>query len=196
MPTDLLPAVIVAGGLARRMGGGDKALLPFGSGTLLSAVLARLGPQAAPLAVNANGDPARLVHYGLPVLPDPVEGHPGPLAGLLAAMDWAASLGAPHVLTVPGDAPFLPLDLARRLTQAGPPAIAASGGRAHPVAGLWPVSLAGALRADLLRGTRRVGLFAQAHGARPVAFPIPPDGPDPFLNLNTPEDLRLASRWL
>lgn len=193
---DLFPAVVLAGGLSRRMGGGDKALLPFGPSTVLSAVLARLGPQAGPLAINANGDPGRLAPYGLPVLPDPVEGHPGPLAGILAAMLWARKLGAVAVLTVPGDAPFLPLDLVPRLARAGAPAIAASQGRPHPVAGLWPVALAEALHADLLRGTRKVGLFAHAQGARVVDLPVPPGGPDPFLNLNTPEDLVLAARWL
>ena len=193
---DITPAVVLAGGLARRMGGGDKPLLPFGEGTVLAAVLARLAPQAGPLAINANGDPARLAPFGLPVLPDPVKGHPGPLAGLLAAMIWARSLGAARVLTVPGDAPFLPLDLADRLAQAGAPAIAASGGRAHPVAGLWPTALAEALRQDLAGGLRRVQSFATTHGAGEVDFPLPPDGPDPFLNLNTPEDLAKARRFL
>ena len=196
MPADLLPAVVLAGGLSRRMGGGDKPLLPFGSGTVLSAVLARLAPQAGPLAINANGNPARFAAYGLPVLPDPVEGHPGPLAGLLAAMVWARSLGAASVLTVPGDAPFLPLDLAARLARAGAPAFAVSGGRAHPVAGLWPTALAEPLRRDLAEGLRKVQAFATAHGARPVEFPPPPAGPDPFLNLNTPQDLADARHML
>lgn len=194
--TDTPPAVVLAGGLARRMGGGDKPLLPFGDGTVLSAVLGRLAPQAGPLAINANGDPGRFAPYGLPVLPDPVEGRPGPLAGLLAAMLWARSLGAATVLTVPGDAPFLPPDLAVRLARAGAPAFAASGGRAHPIAGLWPTALAEPLRQELDRGLRRVQAFATAHGARSVDFPFPQGGPDPFLNLNTPEDLAEARRFL
>ncbi|EYD76881.1 Molybdopterin-guanine dinucleotide biosynthesis protein MobA [Rubellimicrobium mesophilum DSM 19309] len=193
---DAPPAVVLAGGLARRMGGGDKPLLPFGGGTVLSAVLARLAPQAGPLAINANGDPARFAAHGLPILLDPVEGHPGPLAGVLAAMLWARSLGAATILTVPGDAPFLPTDLAARLTLAGAPAFATSGGRPHPIAALWPSALAGVLRQDLADGLRRVQAFATAHGARPVEFPSPLDGPDPFLNLNTPEDLARARRWL
>ena len=193
---DTPPAVVLAGGLARRMGGGDKPLLPFGTGTVLSAVLARLAPQAGPLAISANGDPARLAPYGLPVLPDPVGGFPGPLAGILAAMLWAEGLGAATVLTVPGDAPFLPPDLAARLARAGAPAMAASGGRLHPIAALWPVTLAEPLSQDLAGGLRKVGLFASAHGARAVEFPVPPEGPDPFLNLNTPEDLAAARRWL
>jgi molybdopterin-guanine dinucleotide biosynthesis protein A len=178
------------------MGGGDKGLLPFGDGTVLSAILARLAPQAGPVAINANGDPARLGAFGLPVLPDPVPGHPGPLAGLLAAMDWAGGLGAPHVLTVPGDAPFLPPDLLPRLRAAGPPALCASAGRLHPVVGLWPVTLRAALREALAQGTRKVTAFTDPLGARAVDFPVPPGGPDPFLNLNTPEDLVLARRWL
>lgn len=196
MPHDAPPAVIVAGGLGRRMGGGDKTLLPFGQGTVLAAILARLSPQAAPVALNANGDPARFAAFGLPVLPDPLEGQPGPLAGILAAMDWAAGLGAAEVVTVPGDAPFLPSDLILRLARAGGPALAASGGRLHPVAGLWPVALAGALRRRLAQGGRKVEDFARAQGARVVDFPTPPGGPDPFLNLNTPEDLAAAARWL
>jgi len=193
---DILPAVVLAGGLARRMGGGDKPLRPFGEGTILSAVLARLGPQADPLAISANGDPARFAPFGLPVLPDPVEGHPGPLAGVLAAMLWARSLGVAAVLTVPGDAPFLPADLAPRLTGAGAPAFATAGGRAHPIAALWPTALAETLHRDLDGGLRKVEAFASAHQAHPVEFAVPPGGPDPFLNLNTPEDLLQAARWL
>ncbi|TNC74197.1 molybdenum cofactor guanylyltransferase MobA [Rubellimicrobium roseum] len=196
MPDSPLPAVIVAGGLARRMGGGDKGLRPWGGGTVLSAIVARLRPQAGPLALNANGDPGRFAALGLPVLADPVEGRPGPLAGLLAAMLWAEGLGADRVLTVPGDAPFLPSDLARRLAAAGAPAIAASAGRTHPVAGLWPVELAAPLRQDLAGGLRRVESFARAQGANAVEFPVPRGGPDPFLNLNTPEDVAAALRWL
>jgi molybdopterin-guanine dinucleotide biosynthesis protein A len=191
-----VPAVILAGGLARRMGGGDKTLLPLGGGTVLSHVVARLRPQAGPLALNANGDPGRFAALGLPVLPDPLPGHPGPLAGILAALDWAAFLDAREVLTVPGDAPFLPPDLFRKLSETGSPAIAATGGRAHPVVGLWPVELAQAVREALATGTRKVEAFASAQGARAVDFPVPPDGPDPFLNLNTPEDMAQARRWL
>jgi molybdopterin-guanine dinucleotide biosynthesis protein A len=126
-------------------------------------------------------------------------------------MEWAGSLGAGEVLTVPGDAPFLPRDLLARLRAAGAPAVAASGvalgvasgvaaattsgGRLHPVAGLWPTAAAPALRAALAAGTRRVEAFAQGLGARAVAFPHPEDGPDPFMNVNTPEDLEAARRW-
>jgi len=192
--------VILAGGLARRMGGGDKGLLPFAGGTLLGAVIARVRPQVTALALNANGDPGRFAAYGLPVLADPVPGQPGPLAGLLAAMDWAAAQGAAQVLTLPTDTPFLPHDLVARLIAAAPgrAAIAATaGGGAHPVIGLWPVTLAPVLRSHLQTGERRVGAFAAAVGAAKVPFPPgPPGPPDPFLNLNTPEELAAAGRWM
>jgi molybdopterin-guanine dinucleotide biosynthesis protein A len=187
-----LPAVILAGGLSRRMGGGDKPLLRLHGRPLLAHVVARLAPQAGPLAINANGDPARFSAYGLPVLPDPVLGHPGPLAGILAALLWAKTLGAPAVLTAPGDAPFLPFDLLHGLSEGDLPAIAASRGRPHPVVGLWPVTFEAPLRKTLAQGRLRVLDFALAQGARVVDFPIPDDGREPFLNLNTPQDLAAA----
>lgn len=206
-----VPTVIVAGGLARRMGGRPKLLLPLGEGTVLSSLLARLPPEAAPLAVNAGGPEAAALAEAVasalpsralaavPLLPDPVipgvESRPGPLAGILAAAEWAAALGAPEVLTVPGDAPFLPPDLLLRLRAAGAPAVAASEGRLHPVAGLWPAAAASPLRRALGEGTRRVEDVARLLGATAVEFPRPPGGPDPFLNVNTPEDLEEARRW-
>lgn len=180
MDTPLPPGVILAGGLSRRMGGGDKGLLPFGGGTLLSAVMARVRPQVSRLALNANGDPARFASLGLAVLPDPVPGHPGPLAGILAAMEWAAASGHARVLTVPCDAPCLPPDLLARLMP-HPFAVAASAGRRHPVVALWPVALAPALAQALARGERRVS--ALSHDATPVDFPEAA-----LLNLNTPAD--------
>jgi molybdopterin-guanine dinucleotide biosynthesis protein A len=181
------------------MGGRPKPLLRLGSGTILQATLDRLGAGASPVAVNAGDDPGAFAP--LPVIPDPalppgVEARPGPLAGLLAAMEWAGARGAREVITVPGDAPFLPFDLVTRLRAAGAPAVAASEGRLHPVAGLWPTAAAPALRAALAAGTRRVEAFARAVGARAVGFPRPADGPDPFLNVNTPEDLEEARRWV
>ena len=189
-----LAAVILAGGRATRMGGGDKCLLILRGRPLLAHLLDRLTPQAAPIALNANGDPARLAAFGLPVLPDPVPGQPGPLAGVLAGMDWAASLGLPGLLTVAGDTPFPPPDLAARLRAAGPFALAASpdesgASRLHPTVGLWPVALRGPLRAAVQAGERRVGHWALANGAVRVDFP---ERPDPFVNFNTPEDLSRA----
>lgn len=190
-----IPAVILAGGLSRRMGGGDKGLLPFGAGTLVAAVRDRVAPQAGAVAINANGDPARFAALGLPVLPDPMPDHPGPLAGVLAAMDWAAAEGAEKVLTVPCDAPFLPRDLLARLAAVeAAVAVATTDGRWHPVAALWSARLAPALREALAAGTRRVAAFAEAQGAVPV--PFPPGPPDPFLNVNAPDDLAAAARWL
>ena len=119
-PADLFPGVILAGGAARRMGGGDKGLLALGRSTVLGHAARRLAPQVSALALNANGDPARFAGLDLPVLPDPVEGRPGPLAGVLAAMEWAGGLGAARVVTVAADTPFLPLDLVARLAVAGP----------------------------------------------------------------------------
>lgn len=183
---DRVPAAILAGGQSLRMGT-DKALLAWGGGTLIGAVRDRLAPQAGPLAI-AGGAQAAL---GLPVLPDAWPGRPGPLAGILAAMEWAASFGAAAVLTAPCDAPFLPPDLARRLGAGSLPAVAASGGRRHPVVALWPVAMAAEVRAALARGTRRVAEVAA--DARAVEWDAGP--PDPFGNVNTPEDLHAARAW-
>jgi molybdopterin-guanine dinucleotide biosynthesis protein A len=185
--------LVLAGGQGRRMGGADKALLPLGPGTLLDQALARLGPQVAALAVSANGDPARLARFGLPVLADKVP--MGPLSGLLAGLRWAAARGATHLATVPVDAPFLPGDLVPRLLLAGDggPAIARAGGRLHPVCALWPVTLAPALAAFLDSGAKpKVMDFASAQGAAIADFPD--DGA--FANVNTPEDLVAAGAHL
>jgi molybdopterin-guanine dinucleotide biosynthesis protein A len=183
-PEPILGAVL-AGGLARRMGGGDKTLLPLHGRTLLAHILTRLAPQVAALALNANGDPSRFAAYGLPVVPDSIPGHRGPLAGILAAMDHAASLGFSQVLTIPGDTPLLPPDLAARLRAAAAPiACAASGGRAHPPIALWPSALRDDLRTAILAGEGKVSRWAAKHGCRVVEW----EG-DPFLNANTPEDL-------
>lgn len=183
--------MILAGGLATRMGGGDKGLRPFRGAALLDAVIARIAPQAGRIALNANSDPARFARFGLPVLPDPVPDHPGPLAGVLAAMGWAAEGDRAAVLTVPTDSPWLPPDLAAQLAAARPPeqvAMAASAdGTPHPTIALWPVAAAPALRAFLAQGERRVRAFAAEVGCTMVRFPHA--DPDPFLNINRPEDL-------
>ncbi len=176
------------------MGRGDKALLPFGTGCLLDSVIARLGPQVAALALNANGDPARFARFGLPVLSDPLTDHPGPLAGVLASMDWALAEGADAVVTAPADTPFLPCDLVPRLilaTETGGASLAiAATDREHPTCALWPVSLRARLAATLERGQRKVGDFVHAEGAALARFPAAT--PDPFFNINTPEDLARA----
>ncbi|MEH3144573.1 MAG: molybdenum cofactor guanylyltransferase MobA [Methylobacterium frigidaeris] len=195
--------VILAGGLSRRMGGGDKPLLRLGGRTLLDRVAERLRPQCdAGLVLSANGDPSRFSGFTGPVVPDTVEGAPGPLAGLLAALDYAAT-HRPDVASVAsaaGDTPFLPGDLVARLHAARERdgvavAVAASGGQLHLVTGVFAVALRHDLRAALVdRGLRRVGMWIARHNAAEAAWPAEPV--DPFLNLNTPEDLAAAERAL
>ena len=188
--------VILAGGLARRMGGGDKALRTLSGRPVLDWVVERARPQVSALALNANGDPGRFAPWGLPVLADPVEGFVGPLAGVLAGLDWAAELGADWLATFPCDAPFLPADLVARLCQvrlaAGVPlACARSDGRDHPVVGLWPTSLRGDLRTALVdEGLRKVDLWTARHGLAVAEFAATPH--DPFFNANRPEDFQVA----
>lgn len=194
-----LPGVILAGGQARRMGGGDKGLMALAGRRVIDHVIERLRPQCRTLAINANGDPARFAGFRLPVLPDPVPGQPGPLAGLMAAMDWAADLGAGAVVTVAADTPFLPPDLVARLESA-----ATAGGavaespdaegqmRAHPTFGLWPVALRAGLATAIVGGERRLGFWATACGAGRASFGSDPF--DPFFNINTPADLAAAER--
>ena len=189
-------ALVLAGGGARRLGGGDKPLLALGGGTLLAHVLARLRAAGdLAIALSANGDPARFAGFGLPVLDDGAFAGQGPLAGVLAGLDWAASRGAGALLTVPGDTPFIPRDLAARLAPS--PSCAASGGRVHHLVALWPVAARAALRSRLAAdGPRNVAAFAVALGLRAVAFAVEDQPCDPFLNVNTPEDLARAQVML
>lgn len=187
--------VLLAGGLATRMGGGDKGLVRLAGEPLLAHVIRRIGPLVASLALNANGDPARFAGFGLPVLADTVPGHPGPLAGVLAGMIWAKAQGAGQVLTVPTDAPFLPGDLVARLAAAAAPvAVATSGDWTHPTVALWSVDLAEALESALRAGTRKVMDFQAAHGAVAVDWPMQPY--DPFFNVNTPAEVAAAEAML
>ena len=198
--------VVLAGGLSRRMGGGDKSLAALGRVTMLAHVLARLGPQADALVINANGDPARFSAYGLPVVADTVEGFVGPLAGVLAGQRWTAANApaASHIATVSADAPFLPADLVARLVTAvaarpGAIAMARSAGELHPVIGLWPVALADDLEAALRSGVRKVLAWTDRHGTVAVDFPLLDVGGepvDPFFNANTPAELDEARRLL
>lgn len=184
--------VILAGGAARRMGGGDKTLLEIGGVRLLDRIIQRLTPQADFLVISAGGDPSRFAPRDLPVIADESETREGPLAGVLAGMGFAKERGASHILAVAGDTPFIPRDLCERLIEAagGGAAIASSAGRRHPACALWPVSLRDELRAALLGGERRLGRFADAAGAGVAAFSAAPY--DPFLNINFPEDLERA----
>jgi molybdopterin-guanine dinucleotide biosynthesis protein A len=194
--------LVLAGGLARRMGGGDKARIRIGGKTILERVLARLAPQCDAMILNANGDPARFGDTGLPVVPDTVPGFAGPLAGILAGLDWTATHrpDCPVVASVATDAPFLPEDLVSRLAQgmakaSAELACAASGGQAHPVIGLWPVRLRDELRRALVEeGVRKVDVWTARYRLAVVDFPIA--GIDPFFNANRPEDLdRAAAGW-
>lgn len=191
-------AVLLAGGLARRMGGGDKALRLLAGRPLLDHVIDRIRPQAAALVINANGDPARFAPWRLPIIPDPIPDHPGPLAGILAGLRYAEQHGASDIVSIPTDTPFLPPDLVARLEHARttantPLACAASRGWTHPVIGLWPTALAPALEAALTSGARKIDRWTAEHGIAHANF----DGePDPFFNANTPEDLAEAERHL
>jgi len=177
------------------MGGGDKGLLPLGKGTLLSSVMGRLSPQVADMALNANGDVARFAYLGLPVLPDSIEGYAGPLAGVLAGLDWAAEQGADTIVTAAADTPFFPADLVAQLLRASagmthPLVLAATpdpkrGTARHPTFGLWPVALRDDLRAALQGGLRKVILWSDQHGGREALFP----DEAAFFNVNTPDDL-------
>lgn len=187
-----VPGVILAGGRSRRMGGGDKGLRMLAGRPLIAHVAGRLSG-CAPLAINANGDSARFASLGLPVIADGVPDHPGPLAGILAAMEWASGLGADRVLTAPADTPFLPPDLVVRLSAEGRACCAAGPeGQEHPTIGLWPVSRAADLRLALEDGMRRVRDWTVAVGAASVRFP----DEAAFFNVNTPEDLALAETML
>lgn len=188
---------ILAGGQARRMGGGDKGLHVVGGSAILERLIDRLAPQCVGVILNANGDPGRFRHLGLPVVPDRVRDFAGPLAGVLAALESAAATrpDLEWVVTAASDIPFLPRDFVARLHAARddadlPLASAASGGRVHPVNGLWPVTLRHDLRRALTEGERKVGAWVAAHGAAAVEWPVVPF--DPFLNVNTPADLEAA----
>lgn len=194
--------VILAGGRATRMGGGDKCLLEAGGRSLLAHVIERLGPQVDGLILNANGDPARFAPFALPVVADGIAGYAGPLAGVLAGMEAARARGAARIVTAAADTPFFPRDLVARLGAAArgedaPLACAATPDAAgrlrdHPTFGLWDAALADDLRAALEDGLRKVVDWTARHGCARAAFGAGP--PDPFFNVNTPEDLAIAAR--
>lgn len=194
--------VILAGGLARRMGGVDKALVEIGGRPLIELVIERLRPQVDELVINANGDPGRFAAFGLPVVPDPVPGFAGPLAGVLAGMRWAAERGHGHVVSAAADTPFFPSNLVAQLRAAAeaegaPIAMAATidaerGLSEHPTFALWPVALADDLEEALTRGAlRKIIVWAARHGFARAVFE---GGGMPFFNINTPEDVARAER--
>lgn len=195
-----IPCVVLAGGLARRMGGGDKPMRQIAGRTILQRVIDRLTPQCSGLIINANGDPARFAAFALPVVADDVADYPGPLAGILAALDWIAANrpDAKWVLSAAGDCPFLPRDLVKRLDEARAAqnaelAVAASGDQTHPVIGLWSVRLRGELRQALVvEGVRKIDRWTARYPLATVAWPAEPL--DPFFNANTVDDIKEADR--
>lgn len=190
--------VLLAGGQSRRMGGGDKSLRLLAGRPILEHVLERVSGQVGRLVLNANGDPGRFAAYGLPVVADIIAGQPGPLAGVLTGMSWALENvpGARWVLTVATDAPFVPTDLVARLAAKierddADLGCASSGGRNHPVIGLWPVALAGALKTAIeAEGIRKVDRWTAGYRLATVDYSKEPV--DPFFNVNRPEDIKEA----
>lgn len=201
---DSILGVVLAGGLSRRMDGPEKSLLEFSGQPLVAHICARLAPQVARLVVNANGDPARFAGLGLPVVPDTIPGHAGPLAGILAGMRWAQA-NTPQlqfIATAATDTPFFPSNYVAKLAEAGGMAagtiaLATSGGNRHPVFGLWPVALADDLENFLKSGEHgKVMLFVQRHHLVEVPFEVAAPGVgDPFFNINTPEDMERAREF-
>lgn len=194
--------VVLAGGRATRMGGGDKGLRSLAGRPLIDHVIDRLAPQCASLVINANGDPARFAGSGYPVVADSLPDRPGPLAGILAGLDWAESQGASCIVTAAVDSPFLPRDLVARLRAAAGPAglcLAASPDangdlQRHPTFGLWPVALREDLRGALSDGIRKVTRWADRHQPGLARFDHMPH--DPFFNVNTPDDIAIAAALL
>ncbi len=198
--TPAIPGLLLAGGLARRMGGGDKPMRQIGGRTILDRVIARLKPQCDGLLLNANGDASRFASFGLPVIADTVENFPGPLAGILAGLDWLAA-HRPDVswmLSAAADCPFLPRDLVARLhcartQQDAQLAVAASDGQSHPVIGLWSVGLRDELRhALVVEDIRKIDRWTARYALATVSWPAEPL--DPFFNANTVDDIAEAER--
>jgi molybdopterin-guanine dinucleotide biosynthesis protein A len=190
--------IILAGGLARRMGGGDKPLKTIAGKPILAHVIERLQPQCVRLVLNANGDPARFASFGLPVVADDVPDFAGPLAGILAGLEWIAA-NVPHAecaVSVAADTPFVPRDLVKRLHAARTAescdiAVAMSAGRTHPVIALWPVALRAPLRRALTQdGERKIDRFTARYQVAEVSWPS--EAYDPFFNVNEAGDLQAA----
>ena len=193
--TNEVAGLILAGGLSRRMGGGDKTMIEVGGQSLLTRVIARLSPQVGPILLNANGDPARFAGLGLPVVPDVVEGYAGPLVGVLTGLEWLRDHqpGVAWMVSVAADTPLFPPDLVERMTRAvaeerADLAIAYTGSRSHPVFALWPLRLAGDLRRAVVdEGMRKIEAWTDRYKVAKVDWPTIPT--DPFFNVNTPEDV-------
>lgn len=198
--------VVLAGGLATRMGGGDKSLLSLQGRPILSHVLERLEPQVTQVVLNANGPPARFEGFGLPVIGDELTGHLGPLAGVHAAMQCARARDIPYVLSVAADTPFFPRDLLSQCMNVAEssqaPVVLASSFDAtrerwmrHPTFGLWSASLCDSLETALRTGIRKIVQWTDSVGGNDARFDVPSGEIDPFFNVNTPEDLATANQW-
>ena len=201
---ETVAGIILAGGMSRRMGGGDKTLLNVGGKPLIVHALERLQSQTGRIAISSNCNPERFARFSLPVIRDSIMGRVGPLAGVLTGMDWAAEQGCKAVVSVAGDTPFFPPDLTDRLVEAAelsdvPIMIAASRNSdnelvRHPTFGLWPVDLRDDLMKALSDGTRKVVAWAEKHGIESVEFER--GSVDPFFNINIREDLEFARELL
>lgn len=202
MTSEGIAGVLLAGGLSRRMGGGDKSLRTLGGRSILERIVATVRPQVGPLVLNANGDPARFAAFGLPVAADVVEGFAGPLAGVLTGMEWARANapGCRWLASFATDAPFIPGDLVARLVAAveregADLACARSDGQEHPVFGLWRVDLADDLRRAMVEeDMRKVDAWTARYRLAVADFAIDPV--DPFFNTNRPDDLAEAERLM
>tara|TARA_Y200000002_G_scaffold356046_1_gene337517 strand:+ start:780 stop:1424 length:645 start_codon:yes stop_codon:yes gene_type:complete len=195
--------VILAGGLASRMGGGDKSLKSLGKKTILESVMDRLSPQVTTIVLNANGDPQRFSRYKIPVVHDQTDQFLGPLAGVLSGLDWAHENGFTQIVTVAADTPFFPLTLVATLSDvlsnsSAQIALAATKKKGskriilHPTFGLWPVNLRNDLRSSLGLGVRKVVQWTEKHNHVEALFDF--ELSDPFFNVNTSEDLDRARR--
>jgi len=197
-----IAGVILAGGQATRMGGQDKGMMRLGGAPLIERVIARLSPQCATLAISANGDLTRFADFGYPVFSDGSIESQGPLAGVLAGLDWAARMGFEAIVTVATDTPFFPTDLVTRLQTGSSPvgfglAVTEAEGRRfwHPTFALWPVALRDELREALRHDQRRMRQFAESKGVVPVVFENS-GAQDAFFNINTETDLARAEALL
>ena len=198
-----IPGIILAGGLSRRMGGGDKGLLMLGKTTIIERVIDKILPQVGSLAININGDSSRFPDYKLPIIPDGIKGYLGPLSGILAGMEWAFKNGNRYIATVAADTPFLPDDLIKRLHAmvksknlnigiAASRILSGDDVFIHPTFGIWEVALKDDLRDALANDTRKIMFWAKKFKLDYYYFDTSDKLSDPFFNINTPDDLEEA----
>tara|TARA_A100001011_G_scaffold334915_1_gene363541 strand:+ start:558 stop:1190 length:633 start_codon:yes stop_codon:yes gene_type:complete len=198
-----IPGIILAGGLSRRMGGGDKGLLMLGKTSIIERVIDKVSPQVGSLAININGDSSRFPDYKLPIIPDSIKGYLGPLSGILAGMEWAFKNGNRYIATVAADTPFLPDDFIKRLHAmvksknlnigiAASRVLSTDDVFMHPTFGIWEVGLKDDLRNALANDTRKIMFWAKKFKLDYYYFDTSDKLSDPFFNINTPDDLEKA----